>query len=79
MKKMAKVKGKKINKKIVDENTTLKEIFNKKGAEKILEKFNFPCLHCPMASQEIDFLKLGDVCRTYGIDLEEVLKELRKL
>jgi hybrid cluster-associated redox disulfide protein len=67
-----------INKKI-NKNTTLKDILNKKGTEEILEKFNLPCIHCPMANQEIAFLKIGDVCMVYGIDAKKLLEELNKL
>lgn len=67
-----------INKKI-DENTTLEKVLKIKGAEKVLAKFNFPCLSCPMARYEIGVLKLGEVCKGYGLDLKKILKELEKL
>lgn len=58
--------------------TTLKSILEKKGAEKILEKYGVPCLSCPMASFEIDKLKIGDICKAYGLDLEKILKDLNQ-
>jgi len=40
---------------------------------------NVPCLSCPMASFEIDKLKIGEVCEMYGLNLEKILKKLNKL
>jgi hypothetical protein len=59
-------------------NSTLAEILEKEGTEKILAKFNLPCLTCPMIQLEIQNLKLGDVCKIYGIDIDKLLKELNK-
>jgi hypothetical protein len=70
-------KNKMANQKITA-STTLEKILKKKGADKILMKFNFPCLTCPMAQAEMSFLKLGDICKNYGIDLDKVLVELNK-
>ncbi len=63
----------------IDEKTTVAKVLEKKGAENILKKHNFPCLGCPMARYEIDSLKLGEVCKMYGIDTKKLLKELNKL
>lgn len=60
----------------ITEKTTLAEILKYPEAEKILAKHNLPCLSCPMAKFEIENLKIGDVCKMYGIDLEKLLKEL---
>ncbi len=71
----------------ITEKTTLAEILKypeadpirkkfSNGARKILAKHNLPCLSCPMAKFEIENLKIGDVCKMYGIDLEKLLKEL---
>lgn len=46
------------------------------GGEKVLAKHNVPCLGCAMASMEMGELKLGDICRAYGIKLEKLLKDL---
>ena len=53
--------------------STLKNILNKKGAEDILAKNGVPCLSCPMASMEIDKLKIGEVCEMYELNLEKIL------
>lgn len=63
----------------ITENTTLAEILKYPGAEKILAKYNLPCLHCPMAKFEIQNLKIGEVCKMYEIDLESLLKELNEI
>ncbi|MFH1180824.1 MAG: disulfide oxidoreductase [bacterium] len=60
-------------------DTFLAEILKNPGAKEILEKFNLPCLSCPMAEQEIGSLKIGEVCRVYNINLVKLLKELNGL
>lgn len=59
-------------------NTTIEKILQKEGAMEILAKYNLPCLSCPMAIFEIEKLKIGDVCKMYGIDADSLLKELNK-
>lgn len=63
----------------VNESTVLSEVLKIKGAEEVLAKHKLPCLSCPMASMELGMLKLGEVCRTYGIDVKKVLQDLKKL
>jgi hypothetical protein len=65
-------------KKIFTKNTTLKKILEHKNGEKVLHKHGVPCLSCPMASFEIDKLKIGQVCKMYGLELEKILEELNK-
>lgn len=60
----------------VTKDTTLPEILKIPAAEKILTKYNLPCLSCPMAKFEMEKLKIGEVCETYGIDGEKLIKEL---
>lgn len=62
----------------VTKETTLSEILETPGAEKILAKHKVPCLTCPFAKMEMQNLKLGDICKMYGIDLEKLLEELNK-
>ena len=62
----------------ITENTTLAEILKLPGAEKILAKYNLPCLSCPMAKFEMEKLKIGQVCQMYGIETKKLLKELGK-
>jgi hypothetical protein len=63
----------------ITSKTTLKNILSKKGANEVLMENGVPCLSCPMASFEIDKLKIGDVCKMYELNLEKILKELNML
>jgi hypothetical protein len=58
--------------------TTLEKIMAIKNGEEILHKNNVPCVSCPMAPMELSTLKIGDVCKMYGLKLEKILKELNK-
>lgn len=62
----------------ITKDTTLTEILDLVGAEKILVKYNLPCLSCPFAKMEMENLKIGDVCKMYGINLNDLLEELNK-
>ncbi len=63
----------------ITKDTTLSEILKYSGTEKILSKYDLPCLNCPFAKFEMENLKIGQVCKMYKIDLEELLKELNSL
>jgi hypothetical protein len=63
----------------ITKNTTLAEILEFSGAEKVLAKYNLPCLFCPMAKLEMDKLKIGQICKMYNIDTENLLKELNNV
>ena len=60
----------------ITENTTLAEILKNPEAEKILAKYNLPCLGCPFAKMEMENLKIGQVCQMYDINVEILPKEL---
>jgi len=62
-----------------NENTKLAEVLNSPEASKVIGKFKLPCLNCPMAAYEAGVLTLGQVSKTYGIDLDGLLKELNEL
>ena len=62
----------------ITKDTTLAEILEIKGAEKILAKYNLPCLTCPFAKMEMERLKIGDACKFYNIDIKKLLEELNK-
>lgn len=64
---------------MITKNTTLGEILKLKNAEEILGKYRVPCITCPMAKMEMDTLEIGQIAEMYGIDLENLLKELNKL
>lgn len=62
----------------VTKNTKLAKVLELPKGEKILAKYNLPCLFCPFAEAEIDILTVEDVCKMYGINLENLLKDLNK-
>jgi len=62
----------------ITKDTTLAEILKRSELEKILMKYNLPCLGCPFAKFEMENLKIGEVCKMYGIDIESLLKELNE-
>ncbi|MCK4714277.1 MAG: disulfide oxidoreductase [Candidatus Aenigmarchaeota archaeon] len=62
----------------ITKDSTLKQALNVPGAEKILEHFNTPCIHCPMAAMEMNKLKLGEIAAMYGLDLDGLLRELNQ-
>ena len=63
----------------ITKGTTLAKVLEINGAEKVLSRFQIPCLGCPMAQMEMDTLKLGDICGMYGLNIEKLLKGLNKL
>ena len=63
----------------ITKETTLAGILKIPGAEKILLKHNLPCLGCPFAKLEMEDLKIGNICKTYGISSERLIKELNTL
>ena len=63
----------------VNENATLSDILKIEGAETILSKYQLPCLHCPMAKAEMDDLKIGEVCKMYGIDAKSLLEDINSI
>lgn len=62
----------------ITNQTTLSAILNVSGGLAVLGKYKVPCLTCPMAQIEMGSLKIGDICRAYGINSEKLLSELNK-
>ncbi|MCK5039827.1 MAG: hypothetical protein KAR87_02570 [Candidatus Aenigmarchaeota archaeon] len=62
----------------ITEETVLSEVLEYPNADQVLSKYKFPCLTCPMAAYEIGILKIGDVAKRYGIDIDACLEELNK-
>jgi len=60
----------------VTPDTKLKEIIETPEVFEILMAHGFPCVTCPMARMEMDFLEVGAVCEMYGIDQISLLEEL---
>jgi hypothetical protein len=63
----------------ITKDTTLAEILEQKGAEEVLSKHGVPCVTCPYAKMEMDKLKLGDICKSYGIKSAALIKDLNYL
>jgi len=63
----------------ITKDTTLAELWNNSEAKEVLVKYNLPCLGCPFAQMEMENLKIGDICKTYKIDVDNLLKELNKV
>lgn len=61
------------------ENTKLSEVLNSPEASKIIAKYKLPCLHCSMAAYEAEILTLGQISKIYGINIDELLKELNEV
>lgn len=61
-----------------NEKTTLAEILKLEHGEKVLKENGVPCLSCPLATQEIEFLEIGQVAEMYGLDKEKILQELNR-
>lgn len=61
-----------------NQDTTISEILKHPEGKKILEEYNLPCLSCPWAKFEMDNLRIGEVCKIYGIDYDKLIKELNK-
>jgi hypothetical protein len=62
----------------VTKKTKLSKLIDDKKAQKVLEKYDFPCLSCPHARIEMESLELGSVCEMYDIDSVKLIKELNE-
>lgn len=64
--------------KLFTKNSTLADVLKNPKNQKILEKFNVPCLACPFAQFEMNSLTLEQISKLYQVDLEKLLQELNK-
>ena len=62
----------------VTKKTKLSKLIDDKNAQKVLEKFDFPCISCPHARMEMEVLEIGNVCEMYDIDSVKLIKELNE-
>ena len=62
----------------ITKKTKLSKIIDKKKAEKILRKYDFPCLSCPFARYEMEELEIGNICEIYDINGKKLIEELNK-
>ena len=63
----------------INKNTTLEKVLKYSGSKDVLKKYNIPCLSCPFAEMEMGELQIGNICKNYGIDQKELIKDLNKL
>ncbi len=68
-----------IEKIVITEETSLSEIIKYEKAIKILLKYQFPCINCPMARIEMQNLKIGKISELYGIDKKGLIEELNSV
>lgn len=60
----------------ITKDSTLEKILKQKNSEEILKKHGVPCMSCPLAAQELSLLSIGYVSDVYGLNLENILKDL---
>lgn len=63
----------------ITSKTTLEKILDIKGADKVLAKYDVPCLSCPMAKFELSSLEIGKVGKMYGLETKKIIEDLNKL
>ncbi len=61
------------------EDSKLEEVLKTPETSAVISKYQLPCLHCAMAAYEAKILTLGQIAKSYGIDLDGMLKELNEL
>jgi hybrid cluster-associated redox disulfide protein len=62
----------------ITKDTTVEEILKYPGTSSTLVKHGIHCPTCPFAQFEIGRLKIGDVARNYGVDVDALLKALNE-
>jgi hypothetical protein len=60
----------------ITKKTKLAKIIDDPKIEKILNKYEFPCISCPFARYEMEELEIGFVCEKYDIDADKLIKEI---
>jgi len=60
----------------VTEDSMLGRIIHDERIIPLLEKYNFPCVGCPLAQYELEKLKVVEIAKFYGINAEEMIKEI---
>lgn len=66
------------NKLKITKDTLLAELLMYPELYETLYKLGVPCIACPLAGFEANFLTLEAVANTYGLDLEKLIKELNE-
>jgi len=63
---------------MINKDTKLAEVLSVPNSGQILSKYEVPCITCPRAKAEMDKLTIGQICEMYGLDLDNLLKELNE-
>ncbi len=61
-----------------DENTTIGEVLKTEKGEEVLSDNGVPCVHCPMLSQEMDFLTISEVADRYDLKKQKIIDDLNR-
>lgn len=57
-------------------NSKLADIMSTEGKVEILLQHGVPCVSCAMFGYELQFLEIGAVAETYGVNLDPLLADL---
>jgi hypothetical protein len=60
-------------------DTILEKILEQEKTKKILIKHRVPCVTCPFARIEMNRISIGEICNMYGVEADELLKELNTI
>ncbi|MGM0439105.1 MAG: DUF1858 domain-containing protein [Patescibacteria group bacterium] len=60
----------------ITKDSTIEEILKHPKGQEVMAKYQVPCLGCPMASMEMQDLKIEQVAKQYDLDLESILEDL---
>ena len=62
----------------ISEETSLAEVMRRPETLQVLVNHGIPCVACPMARFEMESLRVGDVAKAYGIDVDRLMKDLNE-
>ncbi len=60
----------------IDEKTTISHILELPHGEEVLRRHGVPCVSCPLAAQEIKYLKIGEVADMYKLPKKKIIEDL---
>ena len=63
----------------ITSKSSLKNVLAVKGVEEVLDKYQVPCLTCPMAAMEMDQLTIGQICEKYHIEENALIDDINKI
>ena len=63
----------------ITSKSSLKNVLAVKGVEEVLDKYQVPCLTCPMAAMEMDQLTIGQICEKYHIEEKALISDINSI